>query len=343
MSVIYDALKKLKKSEEGKRQQTPLESTPNANVIIFDDLLKKHAVTTYTILGLMTLAIGGLLYFLNQYEVVSPPPALQQITTPQPSMNPEGTSDTEKNQDEPDLVVAHIKLAPATDASVAPEVEEDASEILFTQDTTTPPVSPQVDQVTFSPAQSPHTNEEAGGGDVANDVEVASDAVYRPEGNASKRPFTPEMNSSEPQQHMRAPIHQVAAVPKPKTKPSQATDFSPVIHTLNDELQRSILLGDFETGAEIITELEQLLGADSDYILNLKAYFYIQSNDLEKAHAILAEVLDVNERELDAGLNMIVVLCRQGELQLARLQIEQLLEYYPANPILIQFKQQLGN
>lgn len=342
MSVIYDALKKLKKSEEGKRQQMPPESTSDANVIIFDDLLKKHAVTTYTILGLLTLTIGGLLYSLYQYEVVSPPPVQQQISTPQPSMNPEGTSDTEENQDDPELVVAHIKLDSTPDASAAPEDEEEASEILFTPDTTTPPASSEGKQVEFSPVQSPQTGEDAGGGDVANDVEFASDAVYQPEGNTNKRPFTPEINSSEPQQQIKHPVHQ-AAVPKPKTKPSQSTDFSPVIHTLNDELQRSILLGDFETGAEIITELEQLLGAESDYILNLKAYFYIQNNDLEKAHAILTEVLNDNERELDAGLNMIVVLCRQGELQSARIQIEELLGYYPANSALLQFKQQLGN
>lgn len=121
------------------------------------------------------------------------------------------------------------------------------------------------------------------------------------------------------------------------------TDFNPAIQNLNRKLQESIMQQDFTTGSEIIKKLENFLGADSAYILKLKAYFYLQNNKIEQAHQLLSRIMDDNETDLEAGLNMIVVLVQQGRLKAAQSQVDFLLNHYPGNQTLLQFKQQIGN
>ncbi len=120
-------------------------------------------------------------------------------------------------------------------------------------------------------------------------------------------------------------------------------DFNPTIQNLNRELRQSIERHDFAMGTEILEKLETLLGTDSNYILKLKAYFYLQNNKIDQAQKLLNRVLENNETDLEAGLNMIVVLVQQGELKKAQRQVSYLLNYYPGNQVLLHFKQQIGN
>lgn len=120
-------------------------------------------------------------------------------------------------------------------------------------------------------------------------------------------------------------------------------DFNPAIQNLNRELQQSLERHDFAAGHEIIKKLEGFLGDDSTYILKLKAYFYLRNNQFELAHRLLVRVLENDETDLEAGLNMIVVLVHQGEIKAAQRQNNFLLNYYPDNPSLLLFKQQIGN
>ncbi len=140
----------------------------------------------------------------------------------------------------------------------------------------------------------------------------------------------------------------VAAVKARKQQPKSLSgndkkNFNPAIQTLNRELQQSIAQHDFAAGHEILKKLEGFLGADSIYILKLKAYFHLQNNQFESAHRILVRVLENDVTDLEAGLNMIVVLVQRGEIKAAQRQIDFLLNYYPENQSLLHFKQQTGN
>lgn len=349
MSVIYNALNKLKKSKEGLRKQANPDHRSDSNVIIFDDLLKKHAVTTYTIIILLAIAMVYLLYIFSQANVVPATRSPQsKISYQKLPASPEEVSADIRAEKTAEIAVVHIKLDPVpTEPDEFPQEEPATTAFAFTSAKPSAKEAPtETEQPVYATPiiRTQHLNIPPS--PLTEPAKQTKVDFFVPEGNShtasfphpTLTPATP-LNVPPPQTQ-----NQAARELHPRTTKTirHSTDFSPVIHSLNEELRQSIRLHDFESGREILQELENLLGKDSYYILNLTAYFHIQNNDLDEAREILDQILQQDATDLDAGLNMIVVLCRQGKLKPASRRINALLDYYPANPTLLHFKQQLG-
>ncbi len=339
MSVIYDALNKLKKSKEGQRKQANPGHHSDSNVIIFDDLLKKHAVTTYTIIISLSITIGYLLYLFSQADVVPVRSYQSKVSYQKLPASPEEVSANIKATETTEIAVVHIKLDPIPTEPDEFPPEEPATTTAFTS---AKPRAKETPAETKQPVNTPPSRR-------AQHLNIPP-PLTEPSRRTKVDFFVPERNSQAPffSQPVPTPPPQTQN-PAPKELQPRGTktirnitDFSPVIHRLNEELHQSIRLHDLESSREILQELENLLGPDSYYILNLTAYFHIQNNDLDEAQKVLTLILQKNDTDLDAGLNMIVVLCRQGKLKPASRRINTLLDYYPANPTLLHFKQQLG-
>jgi hypothetical protein len=358
MSVIYDALKKLKNTGNDPAEKNVSNPTPNGNVIVFDDLLKRNAVTTAIIVFFVAAAIGIWLFLLYQSEYISGHPFIQPITsqeqnslapepeTPENSSLENQTPITNEQTEPQKIVVSHIKRK---------EIPDEPKQVQQAETVT----DPDILFATSNNSRKPDTNNNLNLQNIPQPKQLSQKtSPLFPETNRNQEQQTASISADnsektafhhpaetiiQPETARSVPPAQKISVPKQQPISQETDDFSPVIHTLNQELHKSIALHDYTKGYEIVTELEHLLGKDTPYIKNLKAYFYLQNNELDKAHEILKQIQKDNKTNLEAGLNMIVVLVKQKKLKAARQQIKFLLDFYPANQSLLYFKQQLGN
>ncbi len=344
MSVIFDALKKLNKKEGDVEQVKSHDTVTQGNVIIFDDLLKKHAIASYLVIGVIICAVAAWLYFLYQYETTPQkgsvaPPIIQQTQRNPKTIFEEPTPEqtqqiAQEDSLEPpeEIIVSHLKPTPTNSNQIAPEPDDTDTEILFESDDT-PPKEASITPRVNLPEQ------------IAPDEEL--EFVFIPESNSTEPILQPDAYAKQTDVHMQQQpqdIPQEVYIDQQESPiATQQSGISVAIHTINQELSQAITRKDYASGQELLQELEQFLGPDSHYILNLKAYFYIQNKETEKAFATLSTILEDNKTELEAGLNMIVVLTQQGKIKQARNHVRFLLNYYPANPALLNFKQQLGS
>ncbi len=105
------------------------------------------------------------------------------------------------------------------------------------------------------------------------------------------------------------------------------------------QVRRAMQENDNTRVDEIIKKLTQLKGEENSYVLKIKAFWYIRKGDYDSASAFLNKVLEKNESDLEAGINLAVVEIKTSRFKEARIRLMQLQEKYPHNiqiPELIQ-------
>ncbi|MEJ2038639.1 MAG: tetratricopeptide repeat protein [Desulfosarcinaceae bacterium] len=101
------------------------------------------------------------------------------------------------------------------------------------------------------------------------------------------------------------------------------------INRLVGRIERAI-----QTSAQtdaMMAELSRLKGADSDYVMKLKAFQLMKSGDHDRAEALLKRVLSANETDLEAGFNLAVIEVRTGRNVRAVSRLKQLRNLYPGD------------
>ena len=103
------------------------------------------------------------------------------------------------------------------------------------------------------------------------------------------------------------------------------------ISRLVDRIHKSIKAGNIGRTEKYLKELETLKGKDNTYVLKLRAFWSLNRQDYESATSFLKKVLDKNERDLEAGINMAIVEIKTKRFQRAEKRLKRLREIYPEN------------
>jgi len=113
------------------------------------------------------------------------------------------------------------------------------------------------------------------------------------------------------------------------------------IARLIEKIQRSMGLVNDNYTQDLLDQLTLLKGEDDSYVLNLKAFRSLRQKNYETAAAYLKKVLEQNEVDFDAGINMAIVEINTNQLQAARNRLARLRKIYPDNIMIPEMIQKL--
>lgn len=106
------------------------------------------------------------------------------------------------------------------------------------------------------------------------------------------------------------------------------------ISKLVDRIHKSIKTGNISQTEKFLRELETLKGKDNTYVFKLRAFCYLKRQDYESAKKLLKKVLDKNEGDLEAGINMAIVEIKTKMFKQAEERLKRLRENYPENTVI---------
>jgi len=81
----------------------------------------------------------------------------------------------------------------------------------------------------------------------------------------------------------------------------------------------------------MLSQLESIKGKNNSYVLKLRAFWYIEKGEYDRALPLLEQVAGRNEKDLEAGYNLAVLEIKTNQLQAARRRLTQLSQMYPEN------------
>jgi hypothetical protein len=113
------------------------------------------------------------------------------------------------------------------------------------------------------------------------------------------------------------------------------------IARLVEKIQRSMGSVNDSYTQDLFDQLTLLKGEDDTYVLNLKAFWSLRQKDYETTATYLKRILEQNEVDFDAGINMAIVEINTNQLQAARNRLAKLRKIYPDNILIPEMIQKL--
>ncbi|RZB35395.1 MAG: hypothetical protein SRB2_03193 [Desulfobacteraceae bacterium Eth-SRB2] len=110
---------------------------------------------------------------------------------------------------------------------------------------------------------------------------------------------------------------------------------------LVEKIQRSMGTVNDSCTQDLFDQLTLLKGEDDSYVLNLKAFCSFGQKDYETTATYLKRLLEQNEVDFDAGINMAIVEINTNQLQAARKRLAKLRKIYPDNILIPEMIQKL--
>ena len=101
------------------------------------------------------------------------------------------------------------------------------------------------------------------------------------------------------------------------------------ISRLIEQIHTSMQEMDHSKTEALLKQLASLKGPDSGYVLKLKSYWLLQQAQYKSAMSLLQKVLERNENDLEAGINMAIIEIKTDRLQQAGKRLSRLRENYP--------------
>ena len=101
------------------------------------------------------------------------------------------------------------------------------------------------------------------------------------------------------------------------------------INRLIKEIHKFIKTSDNASALYALDELTLLKGEENIYLLKLKAFYYLKNKEYEKAALFLNGVLSINEKDLEAGINMAVVEIGTNQREAAIKRLKKLMDIHP--------------
>ena len=108
------------------------------------------------------------------------------------------------------------------------------------------------------------------------------------------------------------------------------------------KFQEAMLTEDNARVETIIDELASLKGERSDYIIKLKAFWRMKQGDYDFASSLLNALLQKDENDLEAGINMAVIEIKTHRLDQAKKRLERLRDIYQENTLIPDLLQKIG-
>jgi Flp pilus assembly protein TadD len=103
------------------------------------------------------------------------------------------------------------------------------------------------------------------------------------------------------------------------------------IGRLVTRVQQALRAGDVSRVETLLDELASLKGEESSYVIKLKAFWCMKKGDYDSAESLLNSLLQRNENDLEAGINMAILELKTHRLQQARKRLEKLRHVYQDN------------
>jgi len=385
MSVIFDALKKIKQTTEPDGSETAalVSASGKGNVLVFNKRLRRHIfVSAVIVAGVVALMSAALVYIYydeiaGNRTAESATPKTVQIPASsmplkveekrQPVNPPAGTSQASKAAD--NIVVSHIAPGriPAEPATSAITRQVNAGSVSAGH-------SSFVHAPSLAEFKTPQPAVEQHLDTVPQSAAAHSQRMPAADKPTTRKRIIPVLHKSNipadssgtvsHQSRSKRPAGAAAAISKPTSAPGMIKDAPPPapaslrrekktppaasrlvsqqqIKDLTQSFKAAVAGHNYTAAGKIVSRLGGLLGSETTYIKNLRAFLYLQKKELARARDILSSILRKDATNLEAGLNMIVVLVKEGDIKGARQRTTQLLDYYPDNPTLLHFKQQL--
>jgi hypothetical protein len=359
MSVIFNALKRLE-SRSGAEKKKSNKITKGRRIYSLRRMLFSPRVVLLLsmfvfLIGLVALygvqSIKGYIEENNQKPIISG--GIQSKSRPykinkgthEPVKEIAPSRESREYPTEPEEAQESVDIPPSQNLS--PDEVPDPSRVYL------PPGGLKID-VPKTPSEKkmdahyllPSRNHQRLGSFVPNlGARVLSNAVTK-----SNPPSAPVPSTLTKERSSLGPAAELSE--KPVTKPGAEKTEQELIHQayidknmkiarLVEKIQRSIgLLNDSYT-QDLLDQLTMLKGENDPYVLNLKAFWSLRHKDYETTAAYLRKVLEQNEADFDAGINMAIVEISTNQLQAARKRLARLRKIYPDNVMIMEMIQKL--
>lgn len=108
---------------------------------------------------------------------------------------------------------------------------------------------------------------------------------------------------------------------------------TPQVRTMNRSAQISLLVTRLERAMradnrddvkELLEKLEALKGEKSDYVMRVRAFWYLKEGKYDMARSLLQQLINKNENDLEAGINMAVLDIKTNHVEAARNRLRKL-------------------
>ncbi len=108
------------------------------------------------------------------------------------------------------------------------------------------------------------------------------------------------------------------------------------------KIEESMTAGDMDHAKVLIDQLTELKGEESPYLLKLRAVWHMRQGDYASAASLLTRVLEKEEDDLEAGINMAIIELQTHRREEARERLVRLRELYQANTLIPELIRETG-
>jgi hypothetical protein len=108
------------------------------------------------------------------------------------------------------------------------------------------------------------------------------------------------------------------------------------------KIEESMTAGDMDHAKVLIDQLADLKGEESPYLLKLRAVWHMRQRDYTSAASLLTRVLEKQEDDLEAGINMAIIELQTHRGEEARERLARLRELYQANTVIPELIRETG-
>ncbi len=110
---------------------------------------------------------------------------------------------------------------------------------------------------------------------------------------------------------------------------------------LVSKINRAIRDDDYDHVEKLLDQLAVLKGNENSYVMKLKAFWLLKQEDYDSAALILEKVLEKDENDMEAGINMAVVEVNNDKQPDAWERLLKLKEIYPDNTLIPELMEKL--
>lgn len=125
-----------------------------------------------------------------------------------------------------------------------------------------------------------------------------------------------------------------------KVEKSRANKTAEMVR-LARKVEQAVCSPENTEAVDLIDALAALKGKDDPYILKIRGYWHIQRKDYDAAERLLKQVLQRNENDLEAGINMAVVEIKTNRRELAKKRLKRLRTFFPENTHVLELMEKL--
>jgi hypothetical protein len=99
-------------------------------------------------------------------------------------------------------------------------------------------------------------------------------------------------------------------------------------------VQQAMRAGDEREVEDLLGTLESLKGKKDDYVMRLKAFWFLKQRRYSMARALLEELVSKNENDLEAGINLAILDVKTNHMEAARKRLKAMRRLHEENTVI---------